>query len=81
MTVPQLRQRYAEVFGEPTRTKSRVHLIKRIAWRTQALREGDLSERARRRGQSPQGWCARPSTDSPSLHPSEGLRACWPGHW
>ena len=28
MTVPQLRRRYAEVFGEPTRTKSKQHLIK-----------------------------------------------------
>jgi len=49
MTVPQLKRRYAEVFGEPTRTKSKQHLVKRIVWRTQALREGDLSERARRR--------------------------------
>lgn len=49
MTVPQLKQRYAEVFGEPTRTNHKQHLIKRIVWRTQALREGDLSERARRR--------------------------------
>jgi len=49
MTVPQLRARYAEVFGEPTRARHKRHLIKRIVWRTQALREGDLSERARRR--------------------------------
>ena len=49
MTVPQLQRRYAEVFGEQTRAKHKRHLIKRIVWRTQALREGDLSERARRR--------------------------------
>lgn len=49
MTVPQLRERYAEVFGEPTRIKHKQYLIKRIVWRAQALREGDLSERARRR--------------------------------
>jgi hypothetical protein len=49
LTVPELKQRYAEVFGEPTRTNHKQHLIKRIVWRMQALREGGLSERARRR--------------------------------
>jgi hypothetical protein len=49
MTVPQLKQRYAEVYGEETRTHHKVLLIKRILWRMQALREGDLSERARQR--------------------------------
>ena len=49
MTVPQLKQRYAKVYGEETRTHHKVLLIKRILWRMQALREGDLSERARQR--------------------------------
>jgi len=49
LTVPQLKQRYAEVFGEPTRTNHKQYLVKRIVWRMQALREGGLSERARRR--------------------------------
>jgi hypothetical protein len=49
MNVGELRVRYAEVFGEPARTGHKVWLIKRIAWRLQALAEGDLSERARRR--------------------------------
>jgi hypothetical protein len=49
MTVAELRARYAEVFGETTRAGHRTWLIKRIAWRLQALAEGDLSERARRR--------------------------------
>jgi hypothetical protein len=44
-----LRARYAEVFGETTRTMNRAWLVKRIAWRLQALAESDLSERARRR--------------------------------
>jgi hypothetical protein len=48
-TVGELRERYAQVFGEPTRAWHRDWLIKRIAWRLQALAEGDLSERARRR--------------------------------
>ncbi len=49
MTVTQLRQRYAEVFGEAARSFNKQHLVKRIAWRLQAMHEGDLSERARRR--------------------------------
>jgi hypothetical protein len=49
MTVGQLRQRFADVFGEATQASDRTWLIKRIAWRLQALAEGDLSERARRR--------------------------------
>lgn len=49
LTVHELQRRYAEVFGEPTRVHHKDHLIKRIAWREQALAEGDLSERARTR--------------------------------
>ena len=49
MSVGELRVRYAEVFGEPARTGHKVWLIKRIVWRLQALAEGGLSERARRR--------------------------------
>lgn len=49
MTVTQLRGRYAEVFGEGARSFNKQHLVKRIAWRMQALREGDLTERARQR--------------------------------
>ncbi|HNO79226.1 MAG TPA: DUF2924 domain-containing protein [Phycisphaerae bacterium] len=49
MTIPVLRERYAEVFGEPTRSNNKQFLVKRIIWRMQALDEGGLSERARRR--------------------------------
>jgi hypothetical protein len=49
LTVPQLRTRYAEVFGEYASTNNRTWLVRRIAWRLQSLVEGDLSERARRR--------------------------------
>jgi Protein of unknown function (DUF2924) len=47
----QLRGRYAEVFGETTPANNKTWLIRRIAWRLQALAEGDLSERARRRAE------------------------------
>jgi len=49
LTVGQLRQRFAEVFGEATAASNRTWLVKRIAWRLQALAEGDLYDRARRR--------------------------------
>jgi len=49
MTVPELRARYAEVFGEECRSRHKQLLVKRIAWRLQALTGGDLSERARMR--------------------------------
>jgi Protein of unknown function (DUF2924) len=49
MRVAELRVRYAEVFGEPPRAGHKTWLVRRIIWRLQALAEGDLSERARRR--------------------------------
>ncbi len=51
MTVKALQDRYVEVFGERTRSCNKVFLWKRIAWRLQALKEGDLSERALRRAE------------------------------
>jgi hypothetical protein len=51
LTVTQLRERYLESFGEPTRSCNRDFLFKRLAWRLQSLAEGGLSERARRRAQ------------------------------
>jgi len=49
MTVKALRERYLEVFGEESRSCNKDFLRKQIAWRLQALTEGDLSERARQR--------------------------------
>jgi hypothetical protein len=49
LTVAALRARYAELFGEETRVGNKLWLIRRIAWRLQALAEGDLSQRARQR--------------------------------
>jgi Protein of unknown function (DUF2924) len=44
-----LRDKYREVFGEETRCRHRQHLVRRIAWRLQAMAEGDLTARARAR--------------------------------
>lgn len=49
MSVGQLREKFAEAFGEETRAGNKVWLVKRIAWRMQAIVEGDISERARQR--------------------------------
>jgi hypothetical protein len=49
LTVKELRGRYAELFRETALANNKAWLVKRIAWRLQALAEGDLSERARRR--------------------------------
>jgi len=46
MTVDGLRTKYSEVFGEPSGSRHKEHLVKRIIWRLQANAEGGLSERA-----------------------------------
>src|ERR1700680_4142394 len=47
--VAELKKRYRELFGEASKSSNKQFLFRRIAWRLQANREGDLSERARRR--------------------------------
>lgn len=49
MTPAALREVYAEVFGEPSRSNNKRWLIRRIAWRMQAQAEGGLTDRARAR--------------------------------
>jgi hypothetical protein len=51
LSVGGLRLKYREVFGEDSRSHHKDFLFRRIAWRLQAVAEGDLSERARRRAQ------------------------------
>jgi Protein of unknown function (DUF2924) len=49
LSMRELRARFAELFAETTPAGNRLWLMRRIVWRVQALAEGDLSERARRR--------------------------------
>ena len=49
LRVSELRAKFAAVFGEPTPSHNKVWLVKRLAWRLQAVAEGDLTERARQR--------------------------------
>ena len=48
-TTKQLQERFRELFGYETRSNHKQYLFRRVAWRLQALAEGDLSERARKR--------------------------------
>ncbi len=49
MTPKELRVKYAELFGERSRSGNRLWLLRRCAWRLQALAEGGLSDRAIKR--------------------------------
>ena len=49
MTPKQLREKYVEAWGEPTRSGNKRFMIKRIAWKIQANAEGDLPERVRKK--------------------------------
>ena len=49
MTVGELRVEYLRVFGEEARSRNRVWLWRRVAWRIQELEFGGLSERAKKR--------------------------------
>jgi hypothetical protein len=47
MTVAELTVRYRDVFGEPTRSRNKDYLRKKVAWRIQELAEGGLSDAAK----------------------------------
>lgn len=50
MTVAQLRERWQEVFGEPTTQRHKQYLVKRIAWELQRRESGqELSPEAKQR--------------------------------
>lgn len=49
LSVGDLRAKYADLHGDGTHSSHREWLIRKIAWRMQALAEGDLSERAKQR--------------------------------
>ena len=49
MAVPELVERFEQVYGKPPRVRHREWLWRRIAWRIQEMRYGGLSEVARRR--------------------------------
>lgn len=52
LTVNLLRERYLDLFGEPTASRHKAWLVRRIAWRLQAQDEGGLSQTARQRAEA-----------------------------
>ncbi len=46
-TVRELRAKYLELFGQPSRSNHKQFLFRRVAWRLQALAYGELSEQLR----------------------------------
>src|SRR5438445_13452358 len=46
-TVTELRAKYFDLFGQPSRSNHKQFLFRRVAWRLQALAYGELSEQAR----------------------------------
>ena len=66
MTVGQLAEKWRELYGEPTRTRNKDYLKKRLGWRIQELAEGGLSQGALARihqlgDQMPERWRMRQS--------------------
>jgi hypothetical protein len=57
MTVNELQQKFADVFGEQTRGRNKQWLIKRLAWKLQAREYGGLSEVALRRAKEIADTC------------------------
>ena len=66
MTVPELRRKYAAVFGEDTMSRHKEFLIRRIVWRIQVNEEGGLSERARQRARELADGVRRPPDRAPT---------------
>jgi hypothetical protein len=82
MTVGQLAEKWRELYGEPTRTRNKDYLKKRLAWRIQELAEGGLSQGALARihqlgDQMPERWRMRQSQGqgvSDAAAPTEALQ-------
>lgn len=74
MSTAQLRDKYAEVFGESPRRMHKRYMIKRIAWRMQANAQGGLTERARNRAQKLANDADLRLTAPPPPDPEAGLR-------
>ncbi len=49
MTVSELRGEWLRLYGEPTRSRNKQFLFRRLAWRVQELQHGGLSRTARDR--------------------------------
>jgi hypothetical protein len=69
MTTGELADRYQALHGRTARTRHRAYLIRKLAWRIQAIAEGDLTDRAR---------CREAVTPHPSQTPAGERRLARP---
>jgi hypothetical protein len=51
MKLGELKDKFAQVFGESTNSNNRTWLIRRIVWRLQANAEGGLTDRTKKRAE------------------------------
>ncbi|TNF24093.1 MAG: DUF2924 domain-containing protein [Deltaproteobacteria bacterium] len=73
MTVNELREKYRDVFGEPSRSRNKDYLRKKVGWRIQELAEGGLSDRASSKiealtADEPLRWRKRRRLTEPTAH-------------
>ncbi|MBC7174422.1 MAG: DUF2924 domain-containing protein [Polyangiaceae bacterium] len=80
MNVGALAEKYRELYGEPTRSRNKDYLRKRLAWRIQELAEGGLSQGALARihqlgDQMPERWRMRQrQPEGETSAPTEALQ-------
>ncbi len=68
MTVAELRGEWNRLFGEPTRSRNRDYLFRRLAWRMQEIEHGGLSDCAKTRmAELVSGTAARARTPREAL--------------
>ncbi len=84
MSVDELAEKFRELYGEPTRTRNKPYLRKRLMWRIQELSEGGLSLRARAKidelsDEFPERWRMRQAASSGIPAPSVDSRLPAPG--
>lgn len=74
MTVGQLAEKHRDLYGEPTRSRNKGYLLKRLAWRIQELAEGGLSPRSLAKiielgDQVPARWQAASAPEATAVPP------------
>jgi hypothetical protein len=93
LSTDQLREKWVEVWNEPCRSRNKVFLLKRIAWKIQANAYGGLSQRALERAReladetllkirgaaTPGPGCPGTKVARHSFHPSDDARLPVPG--
>jgi hypothetical protein len=79
MSVAELAEKYRELYSEPTRSRNKAYLRKRLAWRIQELAEGGLPQRALAKiaelgDELPERWRMRQAALQPTLPAEPGLQ-------